>query len=95
MIEPFRVVLLKQENPECTTGHSDVTKMEGGHIEITIGGQPQNCTFNQKPEKCDQRSHQRQQFEKVNIDGSWHCIGVALQKLIIINENILSKKTNS
>ena len=67
--ELFRAVLLKQENPECMAGHSDVTKMEGGHIEITIGGQPQNCTFNQRPEKCDQRSHHRQQFEKVNIDG--------------------------
>ena len=63
----FRAVLLNQENPECKKGDS---KLEGGGCAFTLydsNGQPQSCSVNQKPEECDERSHHRQQFEKVNL----------------------------
>ena len=65
--QTFRAVLLNQENPECKKGES---KLEGGGCAFTLydsNGQPQSCTVNQKPEECDERSHHRQQFEKVNL----------------------------
>jgi len=62
----YRCVLLQQDNPECKKGDSKVDqKSDCAFTLYDSNGQPQNCTLNQKPEECDERSHHRQQFEKV------------------------------